>query len=224
MVKQIIAGLFCTVVGGIILFVIIERHVRPALVRSAATTEDAGTRPAVSAPVKPTGIVAATVETPKAASGSGQALTESGIEDARPETLIHETYQRVFSDDFLFELKSCVLRGRNLTCNFTVTNDLDSDRSIGLQVYWGTCSRVFDEEGNEYISKSGQLGSDSGTPGISGLGSTLLPHVKTRAALEFEDVSPHVKLAKVLRVAFTSPHGSMKSLNADFHDVPVQAR
>jgi len=165
---------------------------------------------------EPAGDVGATVETPSAALGKGRVPTESGTEDAHPETPIRETYQRVFSDDFLFELQSCVLRGKNLTCYFTVTNDLDSDRTLGLKIYWGSCSRIFDGEGNEYISKSGQLGSDSGTPGISGLGNTLIPGIKTKAALEFEGVSPQVKLAKVLRVVFTAPHGSQEYLNADF--------
>ena len=117
-----------------------------------------------------------------------------------------------------------MLSGKNLTCSFTVTNGLDSDRTLGLRIFWGPCSLIFDEEGNEYTSKSGQLGSDSGTPGISGLGNTLISGVKTKAALEFEGVSPQMRLAKVLRVVFTSPHGSMNYLNADFHDVPVQAR
>ena len=227
MVKQIVAGLFCTVVGGIILFVIIERQVRPALVPSSAPVENADSRPArpaASAPAKPTGIAAATTETPSVAFGNGQVPIESSTENTRSEIPIRDTYQRVFSGDFLFELHSCVLRGKNLTCNFTVTNDLDSDRTLGLLIYWGSCSRFFDEEGNEYISKSGQLGSESGTPGISGFGRTLISGVKTKAALEFEGIPPGVKLIKLLRVVFDSPHGRMNHLNADFRDVPVQAR
>ncbi len=145
-------------------------------------------------------------------------------EAAHPEPLIQDTYQRVFSDDFLFELQSCVLRGGNLTCDFTVTNDLGSDRTLGLLIYWGPCSRIFDGEGNEYISKSGQLGNESGTPGISGIGDTLIPGVKTKAALEFEGIPPKVKLIQLLRVVFDSPDGRMNHLSADFHDVPVQAR
>jgi hypothetical protein len=145
-------------------------------------------------------------------------------EEAPPEKPIQDTYQRVFSDDFLFELQSCVLRGKNLTCTFTVTNDLDSDRSLGLRIYWGSCSQLFDDEGNEYNSKSGQLGNESGTPGISGYGQTLISSVKIKAALEFEGISPQVKEVKLLRVVFDSPAGRMNYLNADFRDVPVQVR
>jgi hypothetical protein len=224
MLKQIVAGLFCTVIGGIILFVIIERDVRPALITPAASVENTGSRPAASAPVKRTGIVAATAETPSEASRNGKVPAESVTEDKHPETPIRDTYERVFSGDFLFELQSCVLRGKNLTCSFTVTNDLDSDRTLGLLIYWGPCSRAFDEEGNEYLSQSGQLGSESGTPGISGFGHTLISGVKTKAALEFEGIPSHVKLIKLLRVMFDSPLGRMNRLNADFRDVPVQER
>lgn len=152
------------------------------------------------------------------------AQVRSGTEDAHPDTPIRETYQRVFSGDFLFELQSCVLRGTNLTCDFTMTNDLSSDRTLGLLIYWGPCSRLFDDEGNEYISNSGQLGNQSGTPGISGFGDTLISGVKTKAALEFEGIPPGVKTVKLLRVMFDSPFGRMNHLNADFRDVPVQAR
>jgi len=147
-----------------------------------------------------------------------------GAEDAHPETPTRQTYQRVSADDFLFEIQSCVLSGTELTCDFTVKNDLDSDRTLGLLIYWGSCSQIFDEEGNEYISKSGQLGSDSGTPGISGLGNTLISGVKINASLKFEGISPNMKLVKLLRIVFASPHGSMNHLSVDFRDVPVQGR
>ncbi|MGB6156662.1 MAG: hypothetical protein WBH45_00145, partial [Acidobacteriaceae bacterium] len=53
---------------------------------------------------------------------------------------------------------------------------------------------------------------------------TLISGIKTKAALEFDVGSPQVRSVKLLRVVFTSPHGSMNYLDADFRDVPVQAR
>ncbi len=57
MIKQIVVGLSCTVVGGvvggIILFVIIELHLRPALLTPAVPAENSGGRLPASVSVKP---------------------------------------------------------------------------------------------------------------------------------------------------------------------------
>jgi hypothetical protein len=139
---------------------------------------------------------------------------------------IKDTYQRVFSNGFLFELKSCVLRGRDLSCYFTVTNDSDSDRGFSLMIYWGDeASRIFDESGDVYISQRGQLGSELGTPDISGLSNTLVPSVKVKAMLQFEGVHPDVGTARLLRVGFhNSADPILRMSHADFVDVPIQNR
>jgi hypothetical protein len=159
-------------------------------------------------------------ENPKGPSGDDQ--SNSNIQTSQPEATVAETYQKVFADDFLLELHSCVLRGQNLICGLTVTNDLNSDREFFLRIYWGSASRVFDEDGNEYVSQRGQLGRQSGTPGISGFGESLLPAVKTKASLEFEKIAPNVKLAKVLRIVFSTD--GYHEQTADFRDVPIQTR
>lgn len=53
MVKQLVVGLFCTVVGGIILFVIIEKLVRPALLTSIAPPQNYAAKPPDSTTTKP---------------------------------------------------------------------------------------------------------------------------------------------------------------------------
>lgn len=136
---------------------------------------------------------------------------------------VKETYQKFTTlNGFLFELHSCVLRGQRLTCNFTIMNDDDSDRPFHLDIYWGeNASRIYDELGNEYVSQRGQLASESGTPGISGLSHTLVSRIKTTASLQFDGIHSAATTAKVLRVSFhCSPTGGES--HADFTDVPLQ--
>jgi hypothetical protein len=157
---------------------------------------------------------------------SGPAYGVESSADRASMQPVQTTYQKVFSDGFLFELQYCVLRTKTLTCDFAITNTGDADRRMALMIYWGEdSSRVFDESGNEYISQRGQIGNNSGTPGISGLWNTLLPDVKTKASLEFEPVRPEASIAKLLRVTFhASPNPVLSVSHADFSDVSLQKR
>lgn len=163
-----------------------------------------------------------TADTQEAPPREGNGEPNPNAQALQPEAPIEETYQKTFADDFLIELHSCVLRGKNLICNFSVTNDLDSDREFFLRIYWGNASRVFDEDGNEYMSQRGQIGKQSGTPGISGYGEPLISEVKTKASLEFEGIAPNVKVAKLLRIVFSGD--GYHEQTADFRDIPMQIR
>ena len=139
--------------------------------------------------------------------------------------------QKVFSDDFLLELERCVLRGRNLTCYFRVANDIEFDRDFTLLIAYRNSSRAFDDLGNEYIAKWGQLGSKAGTPGISGHRLTLLPKVPTKAAVEFEGWRSEASLVRILRITFlaTKPGRNPFEVrrvprHADFRDIIPQRR
>jgi len=89
-------------------------------------------------------------------------------------------------NEFTFELKSCKLENRKVTCSFTITNDSENDINLSIIV---PGSKIFDEWGNEYSAMTLRLANSTSKKGWYRIKKLIIPGVPTPAELIFENVS-----------------------------------
>jgi len=111
----------------------------------------------------------------------------------------------------LFNLHQCRKSGSSITCDFTFTNK-GPDRKFQFVVYR---SNLFDELGNTYDGKNGQIASNAGSsPEI-----VFVSGVTAKAQITFEGVQPNATKITLLRIQYDV--GDDYRLEVKFRNVPL---
>lgn len=101
--------------------------------------------------------------------------------------------QKVDKEFFTIELLQCKLSGSTVICDLRITNT-DKDRNFEI----GNLSRMFDEHGNESLTRMMRLAS-SKSP-YNTVRSLLVSGIPTSASLTFEDVAPQATRITLLEL------------------------
>jgi hypothetical protein len=120
--------------------------------------------------------------------------------------------------DLIFQLSSCRMSGRTLTCQFTVTNDSSED--VWFVLYaggaaYGAPSRVFDKEGSEFVASGCQIGTAGGAYKAD---FDLVSRIATKANLTFENSNSNTNIISILRISFSVERDAYY---ADFRNVQI---
>ncbi len=101
---------------------------------------------------------------------------------------------------FRFELQGCSIGGTTLTCILQVTNQ---GADVRLQVFGGGDSetKVFDNQGDEYIASTVKLGDAYAARRRLGVSKTLLSRIPVELKITFEGLNPEAKSIALLQVA-----------------------
>lgn len=111
----------------------------------------------------------------------------------------------------LFELKQCRKSGSSITCDFSLTNK-GSDRRFQFVIYR---SNLYDELGNGYEGKKGQLANQDGNnPRID-----FVSGVTAKAQITFEGIEPNASKITLLRIQYDV--GDDGGLEVKFRNVPL---
>ena len=111
----------------------------------------------------------------------------------------------------LFELKQCRKSGSSITCDFSLTNK-GSDRRFQFVIYR---SNLYDELGNGYEGKKGQLANQDGNnPRIN-----FVSGVTAKAQITFEGIEPNANKITLLRIQYDV--GDDNGLEVKFRNVPL---
>jgi hypothetical protein len=111
----------------------------------------------------------------------------------------------------LFALHQCRKSGSAITCDFSLTNK-GSDRRFKFVIYR---SNLYDELGNGYNGKNGQLANqDGGQPSID-----FVSGVMTKAQITFEGIEPNAAKITLLRIHYEV--GDDSRLDVKFRNVPL---
>lgn len=111
----------------------------------------------------------------------------------------------------LFNLHQCRKSGSSITCDFTFTNK-GLDRNFQFVIYR---SNLFDELGNTYNGKNGQIASAEGNnPRI-----TFVAGVTAKAQMTFEGIQPNATKITLLRIQYDV--GDDNNLEVKFRNVPL---
>ncbi|MCD4692865.1 MAG: CsgG/HfaB family protein, partial [Calditrichales bacterium] len=92
----------------------------------------------------------------------------------------------VKQNEFTFELKSCKMENRKVTCSFIIINDSDNDINLSMVI---PATKLFDEWGNEHSAMTLKLANSTSKKGWYRLKKLIIPGVPTAAELIFENVS-----------------------------------
>lgn len=135
--------------------------------------------------------------------------------------------QRVFKNEFSFDLISCLRLGNLLKCSISMKNNGSAEKRIGVEVGDKRHSRMIDGNGLERMPIEGGIANDIIQPGAfkSIFSYGVLPQGgSTRVELTFNDAAaiPSVKLLR-FSVGYRSSYGGLTdTFNVDFRDVPVR--
>ncbi len=111
----------------------------------------------------------------------------------------------------LFNLHQCRKSGSSITCDFTFTNK-GPDRKFEFVI---DRSNLFDELGNTYNGRNGQLASNQGNePRI-----IFVSGVTARAQMTFEGIQPNATKITLLRIQYDV--GDDNNLEVKFRNVPL---
>ena len=111
----------------------------------------------------------------------------------------------------LFSLHQCRKSGSSITCDLSLTNK-GSDRGFQFVVYR---SNLYDELGNSYNGKNGQVANQDG----SNIRIGFIAGVTARAQITFEGVEPNAAKITLLRLQFDV--GDDDGLEVKFRNVPL---
>lgn len=111
----------------------------------------------------------------------------------------------------VFGLQQCRKSGSSITCDFSLTNK-GSDRRFQFVIYR---SNLYDELGNGYEGKKGQLANQDGNnPRID-----FVSGVTTKAQITFEGIEPNASKITLLRIQYDV--GDDNNLEVKFRNVPL---
>jgi hypothetical protein len=103
--------------------------------------------------------------------------------------------QRTYAGDYLLEVQYCSRAGLRVRCQLLITNT-SGDGVFHLHAQWGDLSsRIFDEDGNEYIANTARLGTRESTGWAA---NSLIKEVPMSATLIFENVSAQEQIAALI--------------------------
>lgn len=111
----------------------------------------------------------------------------------------------------LFSLHQCRKSGSSITCDLSLTNK-GADREFQLVIFR---SNLYDELGNGYNGKSGQLANKDG----DNIQINFISGVTTRAQIMFEGVEPNASKITLLRLQYDV--GEDYRLEVKFRNVPL---
>ncbi|WP_420208104.1 FlgO family outer membrane protein [Candidatus Electronema sp. JC] len=102
--------------------------------------------------------------------------------------------------DILFEVKQCLISGKTLTCELSVTNNKD-DRQIRIHNKWSDFyrTRLFDDLSNEYnLSEMKFANKSSNSERVEHM---LVSGVKTRLSVRFENIPDSTASLSLLEIS-----------------------
>lgn len=107
-------------------------------------------------------------------------------EEPPVELEITETNQIVNLNDFSFELISCKMENRIVTCSLIIKNNSENDLNLRISI---NSTKIFNESGSEYSANTVKLANSSSKKGWSRIEKQIVPGVPTPAEFLFENVS-----------------------------------
>ena len=102
----------------------------------------------------------------------------------------------VVAEGITFDVKSCEVSGATVTCHLTVTNGGREDQSVAIM----HSSRMIDDSGNEYRSRSGRFGNTELWHSFGFAPNTLVSGVATNLTVAFEEVSAGATRISLLEI------------------------
>lgn len=120
----------------------------------------------------------------------------------------------VKQNEFTFQLKSCKMENRKVTCSFFITNDSENDINLSIVV---PETKIFDEWGNEHSAMTLKLANSTSKKGQYRLRKLIIPGVPTPSELIFENVSSTATRISLLRLQVESRVGEVK-----FRNIPLE--
>ncbi len=206
-----------TVVGGILLFRESGNNDRQAAVNTQANFQTPAPIPAATPMPMPT-------SAPEAANSNNSisnAESNSAIVADEPDVTVQPdktpaekqlpVIMKTEDHSVLFSLQQCRKSGSSITCEFLFTNK-GADRPFRFVIYR---SNLYDELGNGYEGKNGQLANRDG----SNIRIDFISGVTTKAIIAFEGIEPNAQKITLLRLQYDV--GEDYGLEVKFRNVPL---
>jgi hypothetical protein len=127
----------------------------------------------------------------------------SQVTEANITELASSPLQTIEAQGIIFNLSGCQFVAQQLECQLLITSkEIDQQVSICTRSNWGCDdSSVFDDQGNQYLTKQANLGNQS-SGGYYLVRAELIGDVPTKALLTFESVLPSTKILPRFDLAF----------------------
>jgi hypothetical protein len=142
---------------------------------------------------------------------AGNANSDSNPTEAGDVTKSTTPALKIEDHSVVFDLRQCRKSGTSITCDFSLTNK-GQDRRFG---WIAGRSNLYDELGNGYNGRTGQLAKENGyEPRIN-----FISGVTTKAQVTFEKIEPSAAKITLLRIQFDV--GDDYGLEVKFRNVPL---
>jgi hypothetical protein len=111
-----------------------------------------------------------------------------------------EPVRSIRSNNFVFEIDSCVMQGSTAVCSFWITNVSDSNQELTLSSHSSPWNRaeMYDNLGNFYEQQSVTLANLQDSYTVSLL---LVTNVKTKGSVTFKEIAEQASSVALLRMS-----------------------
>ena len=144
--------------------------------------------------------------------GSGESSGNSDNGNPNNDSPGH-SLQKLDANFFTFELQRCLLSGTTVMCELTITNKGD-DR----QISFGSSSRLFDDQGNEYEAERVRLASKEGYWADA----ILVAGITVNLRLTFQNVSPRTRQITLLNLYVNVYRNGGRDFNVQFRGISLR--
>lgn len=223
----LLSGLFLAGVTAAVLFLLNmtgqkadpgSTNKQTVVVTNSQQTQSPATAPApspIATPTQTPAIEPSVALSPEIAvvsnSNANQTPASSPKTSAENANLNRPALMKIEDHSIVFNLQQCRKSGTAITCEFSLTNT-GQDRRFKLVA---SRSNLYDELGNGYDGRSGQLANENGgEPRI-----TFIAGVTTKARVTFEGIDPNATKITLLRIQYDV--GDDYGLEVKFRSVPL---
>ena len=135
-----------------------------------------------------------------------------------------QTYKSIStteSNGFIFDLKHCNIRSRNIVCDISIkSNDNDKKLRIYRTHGFGQYTKLFDDNGNEYIPNSIKVANNTTSKGY--VDKLFIYDITTNIKFTFENVSANSKAVSLLEIRFWD-EADNNQFKIQFRNVPLSS-
>jgi len=117
-------------------------------------------------------------------------------------------------NDFSFELISCKMENRIVTCSLIIKNNSENDLNLRVGI---NDTKIFNESGSEYKASIIKLANSSSQKGWSRIDKQIVPGVPTPAEIVFENVSSKTSAISLFSIFVLDGSHEVK-----FRDVTIE--
>lgn len=231
-IRNILVGLFVTVIGGIIVVNYEKCNTRPI--------SDNGTKEGKGIPEKTNTIsyfptkeeqkgdqparveVRPDIRGNKAPTPDAQNRVNEEKSEQEPQKSENtSSFGKVSkSGSLTFKLINCIQKEQFITCNCQVISD---EKDVDLSIYGKNNTRIFDgKTGIEYYPSSIKIGGKSGGGAYYGTKKTVVAGYSTEIILEFQDIKNVVTSISKLELTINQAHTGTGTNKIEFRNIKVQ--